>query len=80
MSSWPPCARAESLLQTLASGLWSKHLERGFIYFIWNFPKNRGTILGVSIIRTIVFGGLILGSPYFGTLIEDSIGDYYRGY
>ena len=25
---------------------------------IWGFPKIRGTILGVPIIRTIVFGGL----------------------
>ena len=27
------------------------------------FPKIRGTILGVPIKRTMVFGGLILGSP-----------------
>ena len=31
----------------------------------WGFPKIRGTILGVPIIRTIVFWG-ILGSHYFG--------------
>ena len=28
---------------------------------IWGFPKIRGTILGVPIIRTIVFGGLHWG-------------------
>ena len=27
-----------------------------------------GTFFGVPIIRTIVFGGSILGSPYFGKL------------
>ena len=35
---------------------------------IWVFPKNRGTFFGVPIIRTIVFWGSILGSPYFGKL------------
>ena len=30
---------------------------------IWGFPKIRGTILGVPIIRTIVFGGLYWGPP-----------------
>ena len=36
----------------------------------WEFPKIRGTIfiLGVPIIRTIVFWGSILGSPYLGKL------------
>ena len=32
----------------------------------WGFPKARGSTLGVSIIRMIVFGGSILGSPYLG--------------
>ena len=32
------------------------------------FPKLGGTLLGVPIIRTIVFWGSILGSPYFGKL------------
>ena len=32
------------------------------------FPKIRGTLLGVPIIRTIVFLGSILGSPYYGEL------------
>ena len=31
---------------------------------IWGFPKTRGTILGVPIIRTIVYWGL-----YWGPLI-----------
>ena len=33
----------------------------------WGFPTIRGTVLGVSIIRIIIFLGLyILGSPYLG--------------
>ena len=35
---------------------------------IWGFPKIGGAFLGVPIIRTIVFWGSILGSPYFGKL------------
>ena len=33
---------------------------------IWGFPKIRGTILGVPIMRTIVFGGSILGPLVLG--------------
>ena len=33
---------------------------------IWGFPKIRGTILGVPIIRIIVFWGLYWGSPILG--------------
>ena len=29
----------------------------------WEFPKIRGTILGVPIIRTVAFGSLYWGSP-----------------
>ena len=36
---------------------------------IWGFPKIRGTILGVPIIRTIVYWGL-----YWGPLI---LGNYH---
>ena len=36
---------------------------------IWVFPKNRGTFLGVPIIRTIVFLGL-----YWGPLV---LGNYH---
>ena len=36
-------------------------------------PKIRGTILGVPIIRTIVFGGFILGPPFLGKKITDSL-------
>ena len=36
--------------------------------YMWEFPKIRGTFLGVPIIRTIVFLGSILGSPYLGKL------------
>ena len=32
-----------------------------FCCVIWGFPKIRGTILGVPIIRTIVYWGLYLG-------------------
>ena len=35
---------------------------------IGGFPKIRGTLLGIPIIRTIVFGELYGGSPYFGKL------------
>ena len=33
---------------------------------IWEFPKIGGTILGVPIIRTLVFWGLYWGSPILG--------------
>ena len=33
---------------------------------IWGFPKIRGTLLGVPIIRTIVFWGLYWGPPILG--------------
>ena len=39
------------------------------VAMIWGFPKSRGTILGVPIIRTIVFRGL-----YWGPLI---LGNYH---
>ena len=44
---------------------------------IWGFPKIRGTILGVHIIRAIVFWGLswdllILGNYHIYTLLEGS--------
>ena len=32
------------------------------------FPKTMGAILGVTVIRTIVFWGLYWGSPYSGKL------------
>ena len=35
---------------------------------IWGFPKIRGTILGVPIIRSIIYWGLYWGSLYFGKL------------
>ena len=37
--------------------------------FRWGFPKFKGTMVGITIKRTIVFWG-ILGSPYFGKLHE----------
>ena len=33
-------------------------------------PKVRGAFLGVPIRRTIVFWGPILGSPYFGRVLN----------
>ena len=33
---------------------------------MWGFPKIRGTLLGVPIIRTIVFWGLDLGPLILG--------------
>ena len=33
---------------------------------IWGFPKIRPTILGVPIIRTVVFWGLYWGPPILG--------------
>ena len=36
---------------------------------IWGFPQIRGTILGVPIIRTIVFWGLYWGSLFWETTI-----------
>ena len=35
-------------------------------YSIWGFPEIRGTILGVPIIRTVVFWGLYWGSLTLG--------------
>ena len=35
---------------------------------MWGFLKIRGTILGVLILRIIVYWGLYWGSPYFGKL------------
>ena len=43
-------------------------LSAGSLEYMWEFPKIRGTILGVPIIRTIVFLGSILGTRYFGKL------------
>ena len=33
---------------------------------IWEYPKIRGTFLGVPIVRIVVFGGLYWGSPILG--------------
>ena len=39
----------------------SRHLQA-----MWEFPKIRGTILGVPIISIIVFWGLYWGPPILG--------------
>ena len=39
----------------------------------WGFPKIRGTILGLLVIRTIVYWGL-LGSPYPALGLMDTLG------
>ena len=44
---------------------WKLGLYRGLCR---GFPKIRGTILGVPIIRITVFLGSMLGSPYLGKL------------
>ena len=36
--------------------------------YIWEFPKIRGTLLGVPIMRIIVYWGLYWGPPNFGKL------------
>ena len=38
----------------------------------WKFPKIRGTILGVPIVRTIVFGSLYWGPPILGNYHLDT--------
>ena len=48
---------------------------KGYKDVIWGFPKIRGTLLGVPIIRTVVFGGLywvtlILGNYHIGLRVE----------
>ena len=48
-------------LEHLATGLSSSEAVLGV-------SENDGYLLGVPIIRTIVLGGSILGSPYFGKL------------
>ena len=55
-----PCTRSVKLI--------SSSVDRG----IWGFPKIRGTILGVPIIRTIVYWGL-----YWGPLF---LGNYHLGF
>ena len=42
---------------------------------IRGFPKNRGTILGVPIIRIIVVWGLYWGPPFWETTIQKQEGD-----
>ena len=37
-------------------------------FCIWGFPKIRSIFSGVPLIRTFVFWGSILGSPYLGKL------------
>ena len=58
---------------------WASTLIRGRLLFgifgffpEWGFPKIRGTILGVPIIRTIIFWGL-----YWGPLI---LGNYQMSF
>ena len=45
---------------------WKLGLYRGLEGL--GFPKIRGTLLGIPIIRTIVFLGSIFGFPYSGKL------------
>ena len=43
--------------------MWSSALDKECI---WGFPKIRGTILGVPIIRIIIYWGLYWGPPILG--------------
>ena len=52
----------------LFSRISESHKRKAYTH-IWEFPKIRGTILGIPIIRTIVFWGL-----YWGPLI---LGNYH---
>ena len=45
---------------SLVKGFWKER------FVIWGFPKIRGTILGIPIIRTIVYWGLYWGSLILG--------------
>ena len=56
-------------MQFRAEGCELGCFEVGPVWAIWGFPKIRGTILGVPIIRIIVFWGL-----YWGPLI---LGNYH---
>ena len=46
---------------------------------IWEFPKIRGTVLGVSIIGIVVFGGRYYGFPIFGKVPYCSSGFRLEG-
>ena len=37
----------------------------GLGFRVWGFPKIKGTLLGVPIIRVIVFRGIYIGVPLF---------------
>ena len=58
---------------------WKLGLYRG----LWGlgFPKIRGTLLEVPIIRIIVFGGLYWGPLILGNYqMRNNVGDQYKGY
>ena len=40
---------------------------------MWGFPKIRGTLLGIPIVRTIVFWGLYWDSPILGNYHVDIV-------
>ena len=45
-----------------------KHPGSQVEFLTWGFPKIKGPFLGAPIIRTAIYLGSILGSPYFGKL------------
>ena len=45
----------EKKMETIILGLYYIHIYMYTKVTMWEFPKIRGTILGVPIIRTIVF-------------------------
>ena len=59
---------------SVCGGKWGIHIWgytgprsgiRGYVYmYIWGFPKIRGPLLGVLVIRTVVYWGLYWGPLY----------------
>ena len=62
--SAPPARNYKAQMESAAYAQDSKHAK-----LIWGVPKIRGTILGVPIIRIIIFWGL-----YWGPLL---LGNYH---
>ena len=66
-SSGPSPTVAETLLicGSKEMKVWKRKME-ATIGDIWGFPKIRGTFLGITIKRIIVFWGLCWGPPIYG--------------
>ena len=58
-----------------AYGMWSAlrvRSSKSLGLRFWGFPKIRGTILGVPILRTIVYLGLYWGPPILGNYLLEA--------